>query len=78
MLLNWDTTSVVLHADETILAIDFDLDFIHVLVSLLVVCRIDHDLVKDLVQTRHKADLSRLHRFCLRVEDPHLGLCPFH
>jgi hypothetical protein len=45
---------------------------VHLLVALLVVRRIDQDLIKDLVQTGHKSDALLHHSLGDLVEHKHL------
>ncbi|KAH0194649.1 hypothetical protein KCU70_g224, partial [Aureobasidium melanogenum] len=49
--LRMNTTTIVAHRDLALLAIDPDLDFVHVLVALLVVGGVDQNFVENLVQT---------------------------
>lgn len=48
--------SIVLHADPVLLDVDYDLQRVHLRVPLLVIRRIDQDLVENLVQTRDEGD----------------------
>ena len=51
--------------------VDVHLDGVHGGVALLVVRGVDHDLVEDLVQPRHVADVALHHLLARRVQDPH-------
>ena len=53
---NGDSFSVVFDGDPIALGIDGDLEAIHVGIALFVVCRIDDDFVKDLVESGRKGD----------------------
>ncbi|KAH0237798.1 hypothetical protein KCV03_g219, partial [Aureobasidium melanogenum] len=75
--LRMNTTTIVAHRDLALLAIDPDLDFVHVLVALLVVGGVDQNFVENLVQTGYVADLTALDGFVLGVVDPHLLLQAF-
>lgn len=73
-----NTASVVQNAYLALLSVYGDFDSVHVLVSLLVVRRIDKDFVEDLVQPRYEADLPCLHGVQFGVVDPHLLLATLH
>ena len=53
---NWDSFSIVAHLDEPLLSVNGDLELIHLLVPLVVVCGVDQHLVKDLVKARCVCD----------------------
>ena len=67
-----DTLAVVVHRDATRVAVNVDLELIHRRVALLVVSRVDEDLVEDLVQARNVRHLLLLHPPLLGVHAPHL------
>ena len=54
---NWDTTTIVEDGDCAVLTINIDLDPVHGRVSDLVVCRIDENFIKNLVETRNDLDI---------------------
>lgn len=65
MNLDWDSLAVVLNGDFARLAVNRDPDLAHVLVVLLVIGRVDKDLVEDLVETGDVGDVAELHRLAL-------------
>src|SRR5690242_13544362 len=73
--LNRNTLAIVLDRNLTSLSINSYADLAHVLVVLLVVCCIDQNLIKDLVQTRYKGNVAKLHALVCRVVYPHLVCC---
>ena len=72
MNLDWDTTTVIPNTNFTGLSIDRNPNFIHIFIILFVVCSVDNDFVKYLVQPRNVGDLAKFHCFGSRVEYPHL------
>ena len=81
---NWDTTTVVVDGDRAVFAINIYLDQVHGRVSDLVVCRIDKNFIKNLVETRNYLHIPNCekhekcvgepiyHNFLLRIINPHL------
>ena len=61
MNLDRNTFAVVLDRNFASLSVDCNTDFAHILVVLLVVCRVDQNLVEDLVQTGYVGNVSELH-----------------
>ena len=66
-----DTLAVVVHRDATRVAVNVDLELIHRRVALLVVSRVDEDLVEYLVQARNVRHLLLLHPPLIGVHAPH-------
>jgi hypothetical protein len=52
-----DTTTIVEDGDCAVLTININLDPVHGRVSDLVVCRIDENFIKNLVETRNDLDI---------------------
>ena len=72
---NGDTSAVIPNTNLTRLSVYRNLDLVHVLIILLVVCSIHKNLVEYLEKAGHEADFSKLHCVCSRVVDPHLFVC---
>lgn len=70
--LHGNTATVVIDRDTSFLSVDVDLEHIHAGIVLFVVCGIDEDFVKDLVETGDKSDLAQRHAGGSFLEDPHL------
>lgn len=77
MNLDRNPSSIVQHADLALLPVDRDLDVIHILVPLFVVCRIDQDFVENLIEARHITDIPCLHGVHFGVVNPHLLFSSF-
>lgn len=82
MDLDRNTTSVVVNRDGTVLAIDYYFDVVHGRIANLVVCGVDQNLVKNLVETWNDFDVPEVrqyrrallehHHLLFRIIDPHL------
>ena len=66
-----DTLAVVVHRNAARFAVNVDLELIHRRVALLVVSRVDEDLVENFVQTRNVRHLLLLHPPLIGVHAPH-------
>lgn len=55
--LDWDSFSIIVDANETFLLVDFHFNNVHFLISLIIVCCVNKDLVKDFVESRDIGDL---------------------
>ena len=64
--------------DFVLLTIDLDLDLAHRGVTLLVIGRVDYDLIKDLVQRRYVRNFLGTQLFRFLIEHPHLVLSELH
>ena len=56
---NGNSAAVVENCDGTVFAIDRDFDVVHVWVADFVVCCVDEDFIKDLVETRNDSDVPK-------------------
>lgn len=70
--------AVVPHGHHIALRIDVDLNGVHALVSLLVICRIHKNLVEYLVEAGHERDLLLHHAVLGVVIHPHQLLGELH
>jgi hypothetical protein len=52
-----DTAAVVVDCDGAVFAVDVDFDVVHVWIADFVVCCVDEDFIKDLVQTGNNLDI---------------------
>jgi len=58
-----DTAAVVVDCDGAVFAVDVDFDVVHAWIADFVVCGVDEDFIKDLVQTRHNLDIPTYQRY---------------
>jgi hypothetical protein len=61
--LDRDTTPVVVNRNGTVLTIDYYFDVVHCRIAHLVVCGVDQNFVKNLVETWNDFDVPEVRQY---------------